>query len=97
MVFKNMCVLVLWTNVSLAFEGLSFEFKSLIFDENVCLFQALEKFCQEVNNLYTAPRLVEPVWLNMMSHTTYKQVLCQHFLKDFIMACEKYDNKNTNL
>jgi len=50
----------------------------------VLILQTFESFKQGIIDLYTAPRLSEPVWLNMMSYTSYRYVLCDKFLKDFV-------------
>ncbi|NXP78100.1 FNIP2 protein, partial [Ramphastos sulfuratus] len=44
-------------------------------------------------NLYSVPRIAEPVWLNMMSSTVEKNQLCQRFLKEFTFLVEQI-NKN---
>ncbi|NWU69719.1 FNIP2 protein, partial [Pterocles burchelli] len=44
-------------------------------------------------NLYSVPRIAEPVWLNMMSSTLEKSQLCQRFLKEFTFLIEQI-NKN---
>ncbi|NXC17167.1 FNIP2 protein, partial [Corythaeola cristata] len=44
-------------------------------------------------NLYSVPRIAEPVWLNMMSSTLEKNQLCQRFLKEFAFLIEQI-NKN---
>lgn len=44
-------------------------------------------------NLYSVPRIAEPVWLTMMSSTLEKTQLCQRFLKEFTLLIEQI-NKN---
>ncbi|NXU46019.1 FNIP2 protein, partial [Drymodes brunneopygia] len=44
-------------------------------------------------NLYSVPRIAEPVWLNMMSSTLEKNQLCQRFLKELTFLIEQI-NKN---
>ena len=44
-------------------------------------------------NLYSVPRIAEPVWLTMMSSTLEKMQLCQRFLKEFTFLIEQ-TNKN---
>ena len=56
-------------------------------------FQAFELFLLSIGDLYTAPRLLEPVWLNMMTFSTHRVSLCQHFLKELVTAVDKYENK----
>ncbi|XP_056417641.1 folliculin-interacting protein 2 isoform X2 [Hyla sarda] len=55
--------------------------------------EALGQFRETIWNLYCAPRIAEPVWLTMMSSTTEKSQLCQHFLKEFTYLIEQL-NKN---
>ncbi|KAM4051628.1 folliculin-interacting protein 2 isoform 2-T2 [Anomaloglossus baeobatrachus] len=55
--------------------------------------EALGQFRKTIWNLYCAPRIAEPVWLTMMSCTTEKSQLCQHFLKEFSYLIEQL-NKN---
>lgn len=39
-------------------------------------------------NLYTMPRIGEPVWLTMMSGTPEKNQLCHRFMKEFTFLME---------
>lgn len=51
-------------------------------------------FCRgTIWNLYSVPRIAEPVWLTMMSSTLEKTQLCQRFLKEFTLLIEQI-NKN---
>jgi len=50
-----------------------------------------------INDLYTTPRLPQPVWLHMMTYSTHKVALCDHFLREFMQVFEKYDTKSTKL
>ncbi|XP_042663840.1 folliculin-interacting protein 2 isoform X3 [Tyto alba] len=54
---------------------------------------ALGDFRVTIWNLYSVPRIAEPVWLNMMSSTLEKNQLCQRFLKEFTFLIEQI-NKN---
>uniref|UniRef100_A0A8C0G930 Folliculin interacting protein 2 n=1 Tax=Chelonoidis abingdonii TaxID=106734 RepID=A0A8C0G930_CHEAB len=54
---------------------------------------ALGEFRLTIWNLYSVPRIAEPVWLTMMSSTLEKNQLCQHFLKEFTLLIEQI-NKN---
>ncbi|NXC44975.1 FNIP2 protein, partial [Penelope pileata] len=54
---------------------------------------ALGEFRITIWNLYSVPRIAEPVWLNMMSNTLEKSQLCQRFLKEFTFLIEQI-NKN---
>ncbi|KAM5193203.1 folliculin-interacting protein 2 isoform 2-T2 [Mantella aurantiaca] len=57
------------------------------------IMDALGQFRETIWNLYCAPRIAEPVWLTMMSSTTEKSQLCQHFLKELTYLIEHL-NKN---
>ncbi|XP_018424899.1 PREDICTED: folliculin-interacting protein 2 [Nanorana parkeri] len=57
------------------------------------IMDALGQFRETIWNLYCAPRIAEPVWLTMMSSTTEKSQLCQHFLKELTYLIEQR-NKN---
>ncbi|XP_054845565.1 folliculin-interacting protein 2 isoform X2 [Eublepharis macularius] len=50
---------------------------------------ALSEFRVTVWNLYSVPRIAEPVWLTMMSGASEKNQLCQHFLKEFTTLIEQ--------
>ncbi|XP_028658484.2 folliculin-interacting protein 2-like isoform X1 [Erpetoichthys calabaricus] len=50
---------------------------------------ALGEFRTTVWNLYMAPRISEPVWLTMMSHTSEKKPLCQCFMKELTLLIEQ--------
>uniref|UniRef100_A0A8C5LXD1 Folliculin interacting protein 2 n=1 Tax=Leptobrachium leishanense TaxID=445787 RepID=A0A8C5LXD1_9ANUR len=54
---------------------------------------ALGQFRESIWNLYSIPRIAEPVWLTMMSNTCEKSQLCEQFLKDFTFLTEHL-NKN---
>ncbi|XP_022373918.1 folliculin-interacting protein 2 isoform X2 [Enhydra lutris kenyoni] len=57
------------------------------------LMEALGEFRGTIWNLYSVPRIAEPVWLTMMSSTLEKTHLCQRFLKEFTLLIEQI-NKN---
>ncbi|XP_041049199.1 folliculin-interacting protein 1 isoform X3 [Carcharodon carcharias] len=50
---------------------------------------ALNEFRTAIHNLYTMPRITEPVWLTMMSGTPEKNFLCQQFMKEFALLMEQ--------
>ncbi|BFZ02925.1 hypothetical protein BsWGS_05964 [Bradybaena similaris] len=58
------------------------------------IMEALHAFRNDVYDLFMAPRLPEPVWLTMMSTTSYKTKLCEKFMETFVSLVTKYDNKN---
>ncbi|XP_058049640.1 folliculin-interacting protein 2 isoform X3 [Ahaetulla prasina] len=53
------------------------------------IMDALDEFRTTIRNLYTVPRIAEPVWLTMMSCASEKSLLCQHFLKEFAVLIEQ--------
>ncbi|XP_041364707.1 folliculin-interacting protein 1-like isoform X2 [Gigantopelta aegis] len=57
--------------------------------------EALELFRNDVYDLYTAPRLAEPVWLNMMSYSNHRYIFCEKFINEFRVLADKFDNKST--
>ncbi|KAF7244111.1 Folliculin-interacting protein 2 [Varanus komodoensis] len=50
---------------------------------------ALDEFRVTIWNLYSVPRIAEPVWLTMMSGASEKILLCQHFFKEFTALIEQ--------
>lgn len=63
----------------------------------LCLFlQALERFQENVYDLYTAQRIPNPVWLTMVASPTNKTHICDQFLREFSLLIERYDTKSTN-
>lgn len=40
-------------------------------------------------NLYTMPRVAEPVWLTMMSGALEKNQLCGHFMRELSLLMEQ--------
>ncbi|XP_030068572.1 folliculin-interacting protein 1 isoform X2 [Microcaecilia unicolor] len=49
---------------------------------------ALNEFRTTVCNLYTMPRISEPVWLTMMSGAPEKNQLCYRFMREFAFLME---------
>uniref|UniRef100_A0A8C3S4Z0 Folliculin interacting protein 1 n=1 Tax=Chelydra serpentina TaxID=8475 RepID=A0A8C3S4Z0_CHESE len=49
---------------------------------------ALNEFRTTICNLYTMPRIGEPVWLTMMSGIPEKNELCHRFMKEFTFLME---------
>ncbi|XP_036604741.1 folliculin-interacting protein 1 isoform X2 [Trichosurus vulpecula] len=49
---------------------------------------ALNEFRTTICNLYTMPRIGEPVWLTMMSGISEKNQLCHRFMKEFTFLME---------
>ncbi|XP_067422628.1 folliculin-interacting protein 1 isoform X2 [Emydura macquarii macquarii] len=49
---------------------------------------ALNEFRTTICNLYTMPRIGEPVWLTMMSGIPEKNQLCHRFMKEFTFLVE---------
>ncbi|XP_053317911.1 folliculin-interacting protein 1 isoform X2 [Spea bombifrons] len=54
---------------------------------------ALNEFRTTICNLYTMPRISEPVWLTMMSGAPEKNNLCHRFMKEFAFLME-YTSKS---
>ncbi|XP_015285025.1 PREDICTED: folliculin-interacting protein 1 [Gekko japonicus] len=50
---------------------------------------ALNEFRTTICNLYTMPRIAEPVWLTMMSGASEKNQLCHRFMKEFTFLMEQ--------
>ncbi|MBN3315414.1 FNIP1 protein, partial [Atractosteus spatula] len=50
---------------------------------------ALNEFRTTICNLYTMPRIAEPVWLTMMSGTPEKKQLCGQFMREFAFLMEQ--------
>ncbi|XP_070595379.1 folliculin-interacting protein 1 isoform X2 [Erythrolamprus reginae] len=50
---------------------------------------ALNEFRTTICNLYTMPRITEPVWLTMMSGMLEKNQFCHHFMKEFTFLMEQ--------
>lgn len=82
---------------------LSTVLKASVFKINFCLLtdhffsQGLEILRNDLFDLYTAPRLPEPVWLSMMAHSNYKYVHCNKFMQLFTTLVDKFENKDTHL
>ncbi|KAJ8408766.1 hypothetical protein AAFF_G00245840 [Aldrovandia affinis] len=49
----------------------------------------LNEFRTTICNLYTMPRVAEPVWLTMMSGTAEKNQLCSQFMREFACLMEQ--------
>ncbi|XP_026866793.2 folliculin-interacting protein 1 isoform X2 [Electrophorus electricus] len=49
----------------------------------------LNEFRTTICNLYTMPRVPEPVWLTMMSGTPEKNQLCGHFMRELASLMEQ--------
>ncbi|XP_062909333.1 folliculin-interacting protein 1 isoform X1 [Mobula hypostoma] len=50
---------------------------------------ALNEFRTAIHNLYTMPRIAEPVWLTMMSGAPEKNLLCQQLMREFALLMEQ--------
>ncbi|KAI8521085.1 Folliculin-interacting protein 1 [Branchiostoma belcheri] len=58
--------------------------------------EALDTFREDVWHLYTAVRIQEPVWLNMMSYSKQRRQLVEHFLQELIVTMDHCNNKTNN-
>ncbi|XP_032885177.1 folliculin-interacting protein 1 isoform X2 [Amblyraja radiata] len=50
---------------------------------------ALNEFRTAILDLYTMPRITEPVWLSMMSGAPEKNLLCQQLMREFALLMEQ--------
>ncbi|XP_062867486.1 folliculin-interacting protein 1 isoform X2 [Trichomycterus rosablanca] len=50
---------------------------------------SLNEFRTTICNLYTMPRMPEPVWLTMMSGAVEKNQLCGHFMRELALLMEQ--------
>ncbi|XP_026796889.1 folliculin-interacting protein 1 isoform X4 [Pangasianodon hypophthalmus] len=53
------------------------------------MMDSLNEFRMTVCNLYTMPRMPEPVWLSMMSGALEKNQLCGHFMRELSLLMEQ--------
>ncbi|XP_017347832.1 folliculin-interacting protein 1 isoform X3 [Ictalurus punctatus] len=53
------------------------------------IMDSLNEFRMTICNLYTMPRMPEPVWLTMMSGTLEKNHLCGHFMRELSLLMEQ--------
>ncbi|XP_071952018.1 folliculin-interacting protein 1-like [Antedon mediterranea] len=60
------------------------------------LFEGLEEFRNSICNLYLAPRIQKPIWLDLMSYPSQRSHLCQHFLKELMSELDQHNTLNTN-
>ncbi|XP_053156742.1 folliculin-interacting protein 1 isoform X4 [Hemicordylus capensis] len=51
--------------------------------------EALNEFRTTICNLYTMPRIADPVWLTMMSGMPEKNQLCHRFMQEFTFLMEQ--------
>ncbi|XP_030649617.1 folliculin-interacting protein 1 [Chanos chanos] len=51
--------------------------------------EGLNHFRTTICNLYTMPRIADPVWLTMMSGPPEKNQLCSHFMKELALLMEQ--------
>ncbi|KAJ3297936.1 Folliculin-interacting protein 1 [Borealophlyctis nickersoniae] len=60
------------------------------------LIQEIESFRAAVCFLYDAPRIQEPVWLDMLTFPGKRRMYCQTLVSDLCSMLETYDTKQTN-
>ncbi|XP_041079205.1 folliculin-interacting protein 1-like isoform X4 [Polyodon spathula] len=60
--------------------------KALAYNRTV---DALNEFRRTICNLYTMPRIADPVWLTMISGTPEKNQLCHQFMSEFAFLMEQ--------
>ncbi|KPP72389.1 folliculin-interacting protein 1-like [Scleropages formosus] len=61
------------------------------------ILDGLSEFRTTICNLYTMPRISEPVWLTMMSGTPEKNQLCCRFMKEFFLLVEQASKNQLTL
>ncbi|XP_048590389.1 folliculin-interacting protein 1 [Nematostella vectensis] len=58
--------------------------------------EAVENFCKEICGELVAPRLKEPVWLNMMTFQDHRTELCEKFMDQFNTCLSQCNNRETS-
>lgn len=58
--------------------------------------EAVNAFKDNIHNLLAAPRLKEPVWLNMMSQSSHRSQLCEKFMVQLTDCLRLGNTKETN-
>ncbi|XP_070545161.1 folliculin-interacting protein 1-like [Ptychodera flava] len=81
------------------FYKLGIEVEKSIHQKNTyitAILKAVDSFRNGIRLLYTAPRIQEPVWLNMTTCYNQHGQLCDKFMRQLVLALDQYENKNTN-
>ncbi|KAL9961097.1 hypothetical protein ACROYT_G029979 [Oculina patagonica] len=58
--------------------------------------EAVQAFRENIHNLLAAPRLKEPVWLNMMTHSSHRSHLCEKFMVQLVECLRIGNSRETN-
>lgn len=80
------CVLNKNANIGCFFAGFRPFFKVTVKGFYLTLFSVHR---MTICNLYTMPRMPEPVWLTMMSGALKKNQLCGHFMRELSLLMEQ--------
>ncbi|XP_042682129.1 folliculin-interacting protein 1 isoform X4 [Centrocercus urophasianus] len=79
------CLMIVFKAMKMSRRSADASQRSLAYNRIV---DALNEFRTTICNLYTMPRIGEPVWLTMMSGTPEKNQLCHRFMKEFTFLME---------
>nr|Q5W4S4.1 RecName: Full=Folliculin-interacting protein 1 [Gallus gallus]CAF34415.1 hypothetical protein [Gallus gallus] len=79
------CLMLVFKAMKMSRRSADASQRSLAYNRIV---DALNEFRTTICNLYTMPRIGEPVWLTMMSGTPEKNQLCHRFMKEFTFLME---------
>lgn len=60
------------------------------------IMEALEHFKLTVIQLYTAPRIQRPIWLNLMTYPQQRGHLCEHLIRELSRLLELHNSKQNN-
>eukprot|EP01135_Chromosphaera_perkinsii_P001918 Nk52_evm67s212 gene=Nk52_evmTU67s212 len=63
---------------------------------SVLLINAIMQFRGEIHLLYSAPRVQEPVWLNMVSFSHLRKGICKKFMKELVQAIIDLNNEDNS-
>ncbi|XP_013785652.1 folliculin-interacting protein 2-like [Limulus polyphemus] len=60
------------------------------------IYKGVEQLQMSLQDLFTGPRLLSPVWLSMMSPNVNHHLHCAKFISELVSLIEEFDTKNTN-
>ena len=63
---------------------------------NVVFMKAILQFRAEIHWLYSAPRVQEPVWLNMVTFSHLRKCICRKFMGQFVSLINDFDREDTS-
>ncbi|PFX15192.1 Folliculin-interacting protein 1 [Stylophora pistillata] len=58
--------------------------------------EAVNTFRNTIHNMFATPRLKEPVWLNMMTHSSHRPQLCDKFMVELVDCLKVGNSRETN-